>query len=84
MTEAPDGAEKSYTLMLDGGSSSPLYQMASKTAAFFKDIGMELKITDIQKENTSGKKPGNKKRCQWIYGLVSPGVMLAAACITNI
>lgn len=62
VTEAPDGAEKSYTLILDGGSSSPLYQMASKTAALFKDIGMELKITDIQKENPSGKKPGNKKK----------------------
>ena len=62
VTEAPDGAEKSYTLILDGGSSSPLYQMASKTAALFKDIGMELKITDIQKENPSGKKSGNKKR----------------------
>lgn len=66
VAEAPDGAKKSYTLMLDGGSSSPLYKMVSKTAALFKDIGMELKITDILEEKPSGKKAGNKK-CPSIY-----------------
>lgn len=62
VAEAPDGAKKSYTLMLDGGNSSPLYQMASKTAALFKDIGMEIKITDILKE-----KPSGNKKSQEIY-----------------
>lgn len=84
VTEAPDGAKKAYTLMLDSGSSSPLYQMASKTAGLFEDIGMELKITDIPKEKTSGKKPGSKKYPAIYLWSGSLGIMLLTACMINI
>jgi len=64
--KAPGGAKKSYSIIVDGGKETPLYQLASDARDLFNDIGIKLDIVTPGKKSMKlkqsrpGKKSGKK------------------------
>lgn len=66
IVKAPQGARKTYSVLIAGGADNPLYKVISDTASLFADIGMKLDIVSISGYNSLENKIAGGKQQMWV------------------